>query len=160
MSESKVKSTQYQQGYADALKKWGFICVSHGKNCASCPLFDNLEMNQRCYELAFFNPAKFAAILQRLDGTSTYFSEYCLRFPQCPATVDVLAQMYCRKHMFEGYSGCQECDKTPETCIKCWLEPYTEDKTITPSNIVNLQTRRYQAKKSKVMRDRACEIQS
>lgn len=158
MSDSKVKSNQYQQGYADALKKWGLLCISHGRNCTSCPLFDSLDMRQGCHELAYFNPTKFAAILQRLDGEATYFSEYCLRFPHCSATVDILSQQYCRKHMFEGYSGCKDYDKSPDTCVRCWLEPYTEDIT-TEGNVVNLQTKCFQSKKSKRMHDKVCKTQ-
>lgn len=126
MSEQREKS--YQSGVIDGVQLWGRVCGRKGA-CESCLVSAMRGANVTCQDFAKQFPEKMVSLLQEMDkkGT-TFYEEYCTRFPECNIPIEDLAKMTCRKMIFEGYIYCK---KEGADCVKCWNEPYTGDITVT-----------------------------
>lgn len=122
------KSLQYTSGAIDALKLYGTVCGNSG-SCEGCPVVAAAPTGMNCTEFAKQFPEKFYSILQDMSKREyTYYNEFNVRFPACSRPVEELAQVCCRKAVFEGYVGC-EGSPDPDHCVKCWLEQYAGDIT-------------------------------
>lgn len=114
----------YKQGQIDALELWGKTCGKQG-NCESCPIGSLRGANVSCQDFAKQFPAKMLSILTEMNEEEiTYYQEYCMRFPECNLDAEDLAELACRKAVFEGYVGCEGGD-----CLACWNERYMGDVT-------------------------------
>lgn len=126
MSEEYQKG--YNQGKIDGIKLWGEACGRQG-NCSECPIGSIRGAGVTCQEFARQFPAKMLSIMTEMqEGQITYYEEYCTRFPNSAVPVEVLAQIACRKAVFEGYLDCKS-----EDCLRCWNEKYITDVTMDQS---------------------------
>lgn len=131
MSDEREKS--YQSGIEAGIAMWGRVCGSQG-NCSTCPIGALRGANVTCQDFAKNFPAKMVSILTEMDEKQiSYYQEYCMRFPECNIPINELAQMVCRKVVFEGYVFCDKCsgdNQNVSECIACWNEKYNGDITV------------------------------
>lgn len=119
----------YNQGQIDALQKWGSACGKQ-PNCEACMINSVKGDGLTCQEFAAQFPAKFLSLLTEMSNSEyTFFDEYVTRFPNCNLDVDTLAEVACRKAVFEGYTGCDGGD-----CVSCWKQSYVGDVTESVDN--------------------------
>lgn len=116
----------YEQGVTDGIQLWGDACGKQS-SCTDCPLIAIKGANMSCQEFARQFPAKMKNLLREIkDKSDTYYGQFCSRFENNTMTVEELAEVSCRKVVFEGYMGC---DKEGQACVDCWLEHYEGDVT-------------------------------
>ena len=112
----------YRQGKIEALELWGTVCGKEG-NCEGCPIGAIRGANVTCQDFARQFPAKMLSILEEMkEGKTTYYNEYCTRFPECNLSAEDLAACACRKAIFEGDTSCEGGD-----CVECWFDTYVGD---------------------------------
>ena len=122
-----------ESGMIEAIQLWGRTCGRQGA-CDICPVGAIRGANVTCQEFAEKFPEKFLSILQEMDaaeGTYSYYSEFCLRFPECQHPIENVAKIACRRAIFEGDVNCPYGDEGD--CIACWNAPYEGDVS-TPVN--------------------------
>ena len=122
-----------EAGMIEAIQLWGRTCGRQGA-CDICPVGAIRGANVTCQEFAEKFPEKFLSILQEMDadeGTYSYYSEFCLRFPECQHPIENVAKIACRRAIFEGDVNCPYGDDGD--CIACWNAPYEGDVS-TPVN--------------------------
>ena len=122
-----------EAGMIEAVQLWGRTCGRQGA-CDICPVGAIRGANVTCQEFAEKFPEKFLSILQEMDadeGTYSYYSEFCLRFPECQHPIENVAKIACRRAIFEGDVNCPYGDEGD--CIACWNAPYEGD-VYTPVN--------------------------
>lgn len=79
-----------------------------------------------CQEFMKQFPSKMTSMLTEMDSAEfTCFNEYVTRFPNCNLSLEDLADIVCRKVIFEGFVGCEGGD-----CKTCWSEKYVGDITM------------------------------
>lgn len=119
----------YNQGQIDALQKWGNACGKQ-PNCDACMVNSVKGEGITCQEFAAQFPAKFLSLITEMSNSEyTFFDEYVTRFPNCNLDVETLANVACRKAIFEGYVGCDSGD-----CVECWKQAYVGDVTESVDN--------------------------
>ena len=125
-----------ESGEIAAVQLWGRVCGRQG-GCDVCPISVIRGANVTCPEFAEKFPEKFLSVLKEIDadeGTYTYYSEFCLRFPQCRHSVENLAKLACRRAIFQGEVECPYAGNM-EKCVDCWKKPYEGDiDSLTPGN--------------------------
>lgn len=114
----------YERGKVDALEMWGRVCGKQS-NCEQCAIGAIKDAGISCQDFARKFPSKFLSLLTEMDdGMVSYYEEYCYRFPDCNLSVEDLAQIACRKALFEGDCSCGG----PESaCVECWKQQYVSD---------------------------------
>lgn len=119
------REKSYQQGMVDGLELWGRVCGEQS-NCDNCPIGLIRGTNVTCQDFARQFPAKMLSLLSEMDaGETTYFNEFCIRFPECNMDVEAVSKLACRRAVFEGYLDC-ECTDDSE-CLNCWSKRYVGD---------------------------------
>jgi hypothetical protein len=105
--------------------------------CESCPVGAMRGANVTCQDFARQFPEKMVSLLQEMDKKgSTFYEEYCTRFPECNIPIEDLAHVACRKVLFEGFIFCEKTDDM-SACIACWNEKYKGDITVTDMDEYN-----------------------
>ena len=118
----------YRAGMADGLKLWGEVCQKE-VSCSACPIGQMKGLNVSCQEFASKFPMKMISILEEIKNNgTTYYEEFCARFPEMDLIEEDLAELACRKAVFEGYV---DCNKSPEECLAWWKEKYIGDRTVS-----------------------------
>lgn len=118
----------YMEGLQDGISLFGSVC-SKEANCDECPVSLIKNTNMTCQQFAADYPQKMLSILMELNNKDvSFFDEYCIRFPSCNLSVDLLSKVACRKAVFEGYCGCGG-EQEGLNCKNCWLEKYIGDVT-------------------------------
>ena len=114
----------YNQGQIDALQKWGSVCGKQS-SCEECIINSVKGEALTCQEFAAQFPAKFLSLITEMANDEyTFADEFATRFPNCNLSVENLAEVACRKALFEGYIDCHEGD-----CVECWKQSYVGDIT-------------------------------
>lgn len=114
----------YEQGRIDAIELYGRVCSSQS-SCEDCVVSQLKGDSISCQEFMSRFPSKMLSLLTEMDSKEyTYYNEYITRFPNCNLTLEALADIACRKAIFEGYISCEGGD-----CKTCWKEQYTGDIT-------------------------------
>lgn len=124
-SNKENKKKSYSDGMRDAITLWGRVCGKQNA-CEDCPVMPMRSNGLTCQQMAQKFPNKFIPILMEMDkGGTTYYNEFCARFPECGLTVEELAEITCRKVVFEGSTNCNE----SMSCTECWMMKYEGDIT-------------------------------
>ena len=122
----------YRAGMADGLKLWGEVCQKE-VSCSACPIGQMKGLNVSCQEFASKFPMKMISILEEIKNNgTTYYEEFCARFPEMDLIEEDLAELACRKAVFEGYLACDRAE-IPDACLECWKQKYVGDVTETDS---------------------------
>lgn len=130
------RESSYNKGIEDGLALWGRVCGRQGA-CESCPVGAMRGANVTCQDFARQFPEKMVSLLQEMDKKgSTFYEEYCTRFPECNIPIEDLAHVACRKVLFEGFIFCEKTDDM-SACIACWNEKYKGDITVTDMDEYN-----------------------
>lgn len=112
----------YELGLQDGLAMYGRVC-SVQPNCEECNVAVLRGEGLTCQEFMKEFPQKMASFLHEMDtGAHSYFDEYVTRFPNCSQPVEAVADMACRKALFEGDTSCKGGD-----CVACWKTVYVQD---------------------------------
>lgn len=130
-----------ESGMLEAIQLWGRTCGRQGA-CDICPVGAIRGANVTCQEFAEKFPEKFLSILQEMDadeGTYSYYSEFCLRFPECQHPIENVAKMACRRAIFEGDLTCPYGDNGD--CVACWAAAYEGDVSTPVNNGGNASAR-------------------
>lgn len=115
----------YEQGKQDGLELYGRVCASQA-NCEECMIGQLRGESVTCQEFMKQFPSKMTSMLTEMDSAEfTYFNEYVTRFPNCNLSLEDLADVVCRKAIFEGFVRCKGGD-----CKICWSEKYVGDVTM------------------------------
>lgn len=115
----------YKQGKLDGIKLYADVCSSQG-SCSDCLIGLVKGEDITCQEFMSKFPGKAVSLLTEMNESEhSFYNEYCIRFPNSDLSVDDIAEVVCRKAVFEGYIGCDGGD-----CKECWLEPYSSDVTV------------------------------
>lgn len=114
----------YEQGKQDALELYGKVCGKQS-SCSDCMIGQLRGESLTCQEFMAQFPGKMISLLTEMDSEKyTYFDEYVTRFPNCNLPLEALADIVCRKAVFEGFVACEGGD-----CKACWSEAYLSDIT-------------------------------
>lgn len=122
---AKIADADKNKYMADGIALFGRVCAKQG-NCSECAVNNVRGANITCQDFARQFPQKMLSILREMDGEeTTYYSEFCMRFPQSNMPVEELANVACRKALFEGFVDCED----DSDCVACWNTPYQGDYT-------------------------------
>ena len=114
----------YEQGKQDGLELYGRVCSTQS-SCSECMIGQLRGESISCQEFMKQFPGKMVSLLTEMDSAEyTYFDEYVTRFPNCNLSLTDLADIVCRKAIFEGFVSCNGGD-----CKDCWSMKYTGDIT-------------------------------
>ena len=114
----------FEEGIQEGLKLYGNVCTKM-PSCEECPIGQIKGEELTCQEFMKQFPAKMSSLLKEADNEEyTFFDEFVTRFPVCNLPIEELADICCRKAIFEGYTDCQGGD-----CVECWNQLYIGDVT-------------------------------
>ena len=125
MGNKENRQKTYSDGMRDAIQLWGRVCGKQNA-CDDCPILPLRSAGMTCQQFAQKFPNKFIPMLIEMDkGNTTYYSEFCARFPECTLDLELLSELTCRKAIFEGVTTCDN----SMSCAECWMQKYEGDIT-------------------------------
>lgn len=119
----------YTNGLIEGVRLLGGVCSRYG-DCDLCPVGKVRGTGMTCHQFAMSQPEKMLSLLQEADRNLTYCDEYNIRFPNADADIDYLAEILCRRCVFEGETTCKVTNN--EICRKCWGCVYVGDVDPSP----------------------------